>query len=178
MEKKWIIITVIAVAVVAIAAAAAVLMMNGDKEWETSPDKWVLDHSISVGDWIEFDGTEYEITGKTGDKYDVRVSKGYSSSYKEMTSKEFLSLLTSKKQLEAWTDGFDIDYNLKYDSTRDISTEFGTKTCKVYKGTATGSLLGSKITQNLSLYIGDHGILYRMDTDSGNLYLDSNLSFL
>jgi hypothetical protein len=173
------VIALTAVGIVAVVAVAAFFLMGGgDKEWETTPDDWILSHDVKVGDWIEMDDVTYEIKSVDGNDCIVEVTKGYSTTNKSMSKKEFFSLLTSKKQLELWTDGFKIDYSLKYKGTETIETYFGMIPCKVYSGTATGKILGSEISQNLSIYIGDHGIVYRFVTDYDDDELMSNLSFL
>ncbi len=174
MEKKTIAI-VAAIAAVAVLAVASVILLTGDKEWQTTPDSYILGQSVRVGDWIEFDDKEYEVSKVDGDRLTVSTGR---YDYVEMTKKEFLSLLTSKKQLENYAEGMSLDYSFNYDGTETINTDFGKRTCKVYHGTATATLLGSKISQNLSLYIGDHGVLYRLSTDSGTHNLYSSLSFL
>ena len=176
MEKKWIIVAVVAAAI-AIAGAVAFLMLSSDKEWETTPDDWLLDRSVGVGDWIEFDNTEYKVVSVSGDKYEVKVSKGYSTSYKDMTKKEFLSLLTSKEQLKVWAEAVKIDYSLNYEKTQSISTYLGTKECKVYTGTATGTVLGTKTSFDFSVYIGAHGICYRIVANGVTHEMSSSLWF-
>ncbi len=175
MNKK--VLTVLAaIVVVALIGVAAYIVLTGP-HWDDPVDDWVLEHDVSVGDYIEYE-EKFTVVSIDGDTCTVKKTGPNGESTQSMSKKEFLNLLSAKEQMKLYFDWYSTWITMN--SLKQEITQEGT--VKTFDGSVDTNKFEESSDYDMSIYVGSHNILQGWSVKVGDGYksfgLKTNLPFI